>query len=80
MAVSAIPFPVREAWNLRGRRVRLMQRLGSVPAGTNGEVVDQHPYSTGWVVEVRWDGLDPRSTINFEYFTKDDFIEYLVEC
>lgn len=80
MAVSAIPFSVGEAFRLRDRNVRLMQRMGNFPAGMTGRVVDQHPFHTGYVVEVRWDGMRPSSTLSFEYFTKDDFLAYLIEC
>lgn len=80
MATSAIPFSYGEAARLRDRRVRLMQRLGNFPSGLTGVVTDQHAFHHGYMVEVQWDGMTKGSAITFEYFTKDDFIEYLTEC
>lgn len=79
MAASAVPFKNLEACDLRGRRVRLVQRMHKWPAGAHGTIVNQHPYRGGYVVEVRWDDLQPESAMNFEYFTKDDYVEFLTE-
>lgn len=80
MAVSAIPFKACEAVNLRGRRVRLLGPFGRFYAGMTGTVADMHPYREGYVVEVQFDSFHPGELLNFEYFTKDDYNEFLIEC
>ena len=80
MAEAAIPFSASEAHKLQRRSVRLMKAMGAWPAGTTGDVTDYQDFLYGYMVQVTWHGPLLGRVINFEYFTKDDFDEYLVEC
>jgi hypothetical protein len=80
MAAEKRRFTFDEASRVMRQRVRLVKRMGSFPAGLTGRVVARHPTKLGFFVEVKWDGFGPCYLLDFEYFTKDEFDEYLTEC
>lgn len=80
MIADRIPFRSHEVPRVMSRRVRLVKALDRWPAGTTGTVRDAHAYKVGFVVEVRWDAYDVKPSVNFEYFSKDEFERLLEEC
>lgn len=80
MTTPSQPFHMRGALDRIGRRVRLAKPMGQFPTGQYGTAADMHEYRTGYVVEVRWEGVSPHSVLPFEYFTHDEWNEFLIEC
>lgn len=80
MATPATVFSLPVAALLVDRRVRLVKPMGGLPAGLTGTVIGAQEYRSGYVLEVKWEGMHPATTVDFEYFTKDDWDEFLTEC